>query len=177
MKQFKWPTSLISHWFPVEMVHNGPKLCKRRRHFLCCKTFSEVSIHCQNFMTHPDRFLNSSWHCVLSALSLGAQETLLSMFDNTLKTCDENTLALWGMVGLYNDGFVQAWLVWMWMVGQCAVGFSYRGYCAGRYARVWSPYYGGLGIVQVCWVWPHTGPSLCVTSGTSPPHSSCVIHS
>ena len=28
MKQLKQPTSLISHWFPVEMVHNGPKLCK-----------------------------------------------------------------------------------------------------------------------------------------------------
>ena len=26
MKQLKRPTSLISHWFPVEMVHIGPKL-------------------------------------------------------------------------------------------------------------------------------------------------------
>ena len=29
MKQLKRPTSLISHWFSVEMVQNGPKLCKR----------------------------------------------------------------------------------------------------------------------------------------------------
>ena len=36
MKQLKGPTSLI-HWFPVEMVHNGPKLCKHKRVFLCCK--------------------------------------------------------------------------------------------------------------------------------------------
>ena len=43
MKQLKRPTSLISHWFPVEMVHNGPKLCKRKRCFLCCKNFQEVS--------------------------------------------------------------------------------------------------------------------------------------
>ena len=41
MKQLKRPTSLISHWFPVEMVHNGLKLCKR--FFLCYKHFSEVS--------------------------------------------------------------------------------------------------------------------------------------
>ena len=58
------------------------------------------------------------------------------------------------------------------------------------------PEYGGLGTVQVCrsvlwhgmiwWglvvcryagVWTHTGPSLCVTSGTSSPHSSNVIQS
>ena len=43
MKQLKRPTSLISHWFPVEMVHNGPKLCKRKRFFLCCIKNSEVS--------------------------------------------------------------------------------------------------------------------------------------
>ena len=43
MKQLKRSTSLISHWFPVEMVHNGPKLCKRKRCFLCCKNFQEVS--------------------------------------------------------------------------------------------------------------------------------------
>ena len=29
MKQLKRPTSLIYHWFSVEMVHNGQKLCKR----------------------------------------------------------------------------------------------------------------------------------------------------
>ena len=28
-------SALISHWFPVEMVHNGPKLCKRKSFFLC----------------------------------------------------------------------------------------------------------------------------------------------
>ena len=43
MKQLKRPTSLISHWFPVEMVHNGPKLCKRKRFFLRLEHFSEVS--------------------------------------------------------------------------------------------------------------------------------------
>ena len=29
MKQLKWPTALISHWFSVVMVQNGPKLYKR----------------------------------------------------------------------------------------------------------------------------------------------------
>ena len=43
MKQLKRPTLLISHWFPVEMVHNEPKLYKRKRFFLCCKFCSEVS--------------------------------------------------------------------------------------------------------------------------------------
>ena len=43
MKQLKRPTLLISHWFPVEMVHNVPKLYKRKRFFLCCKFCSEVS--------------------------------------------------------------------------------------------------------------------------------------
>ena len=40
MKQLKRPTSLISHWFLVEMVHNEPKLCKRKRFFLCCENFT-----------------------------------------------------------------------------------------------------------------------------------------
>ena len=31
------PTSLTSHWTPVEMVHNGPRLCKHKCVFLCCK--------------------------------------------------------------------------------------------------------------------------------------------
>ena len=43
LKQLKRPNSLISHWFPVEMVHNGPKLCKRKRFFLRLEHFSEVS--------------------------------------------------------------------------------------------------------------------------------------
>ena len=34
LKQLKRSNSLISHWFPVEMVHNGPKLIKRKRFFL-----------------------------------------------------------------------------------------------------------------------------------------------
>ena len=33
MKQLKRPTSLISHWFSVEMVQKGTKLCKRKRFF------------------------------------------------------------------------------------------------------------------------------------------------
>ena len=41
--KLKRPTALISHWFPVEMVHNGPKLCKRKRFFLRLEHFSEVS--------------------------------------------------------------------------------------------------------------------------------------
>ena len=94
MKQFKWPTSLISHWFPVEMVHNGPKLSKRRRPFLCCKTFSEVSIHrwkvVRIFMTHPDRFLNTSWHCVLP-WSIACS---LLWFEN-------NCLRSWGCFDIY----------------------------------------------------------------------------
>ena len=34
MKQLKRPTSLIFHWFHVEMVHNGPKLRKRKRNVI-----------------------------------------------------------------------------------------------------------------------------------------------
>ena len=37
MKQLKRPTSLISQWLPVNIVQNGPKLCKRKRFILCCK--------------------------------------------------------------------------------------------------------------------------------------------
>ena len=37
MKQLKRP--LISHWFPVEMVHIGPKLCKRKLFFSVAKFF------------------------------------------------------------------------------------------------------------------------------------------
>ena len=39
MKQLERPTSLISHWFPMEMVDNGPKLYKRKRFFLCGNFF------------------------------------------------------------------------------------------------------------------------------------------
>ena len=51
MKQLKRPNSLISHWFSVEMVHNGPKLCKRKRFFLCCKFSKEKSRY-------------AIWHCI-----------------------------------------------------------------------------------------------------------------
>ena len=43
LKQLKRPNSLISHWFPVEMVQTGPKLCKCKRIFLKLKIMSEVS--------------------------------------------------------------------------------------------------------------------------------------
>ena len=39
MKQLKRPTSLISHWFPVEMVQNRPNLCKHKLFFICRKIF------------------------------------------------------------------------------------------------------------------------------------------
>ena len=42
LKQLKRPNSLISHWFSVEMVHNGPKLCKSDAFFFV-KKISEVS--------------------------------------------------------------------------------------------------------------------------------------
>ena len=67
-------------------------------------------------------------------------------------------------------------LVWYDMVGfgvvQVCRGVLWYGmiWCAGmvRYDMVVCRYAG---------VWTHTGPSLCVTSGTSLPHSSSVIHS
>ena len=39
MEQLKQPTSLISHWFPVEMDHNRPKLCKFKCFFLRLEFF------------------------------------------------------------------------------------------------------------------------------------------
>ena len=42
MKYLKQPTSMISHWFPVEKVHNGPKLCKCKLFSFCCQNFSDV---------------------------------------------------------------------------------------------------------------------------------------
>ena len=43
MKQLKRPTSLISHCLPVNIVQNGPKLCKRKRVASACNFFLEVS--------------------------------------------------------------------------------------------------------------------------------------
>ena len=39
MKKLKQPTFLISHWSPVEMVHNGPKQCKHKSFFLRLEFF------------------------------------------------------------------------------------------------------------------------------------------
>ena len=73
MKHLKRPTSLISHWLPVEMVHNGPKLCKRKRVATRCKIFQEVSRYaiwkltswrfrkCGVFLFY--NFLNPSYSC------------------------------------------------------------------------------------------------------------------
>ena len=79
---------------------------------------------------------------------------------------------------MYGGGMPGCSLVWYDMVGfafggvQVCRGVLWYGmiWCAGmvRYDMVVCRYAG---------VWTHTGPSLCVTSGTSLPHSSSVIHS
>ena len=66
LKQLKRPNSLISHWFPVEMVHNGPKLCKRKRFFLCCKNLTSCWFRqCDGFCCYD--FLDRSYCCSKSS--------------------------------------------------------------------------------------------------------------
>ena len=73
MKQLKRPTSLISHWLPVEMVHNGPKLCKR-------KLFFPVAIF---FKRYPD-MPYESWRP-------GDSENVVVFYSNT----NDNINWLW----------------------------------------------------------------------------------
>ena len=87
MKQLERPTSLISHWFPMEMVHVGPKLCKRKRFFLCCKFFSEVSRVC-HMKADALPFPNMWWFFMLSSFK---PELLLPKVGSNLKIC----LAKW----------------------------------------------------------------------------------
>ena len=44
MKQLKQPTSPISHRFSMEVVQNGPKLCKRKRRIFLRSKNSNVSM-------------------------------------------------------------------------------------------------------------------------------------
>ena len=53
MQKIQWSSSNGQlHWFLIdflwklEMVHNGPNLCKRKRFFLCFKKISELSRVC-----------------------------------------------------------------------------------------------------------------------------------
>ena len=64
MKQLKQPNSQISNRFPVEMVHNGPKLCKRKRLFLRLENFSEVSRVC-HMKADVRGFLGMWWFLLL----------------------------------------------------------------------------------------------------------------
>ena len=43
MKQLKQLISLASHWFSVEIIQNGPDLCKRKRIFLKLENLSRES--------------------------------------------------------------------------------------------------------------------------------------
>ena len=71
------------------------------------------------------------------------------------------SLVRYDMVGLAFGGVqVCRGVLWYCMIWWC-VGMVLYDMVVCRYAGVWT----------------HTGPSLCVTSGTSPPHSSSVIHS
>ena len=46
------PTSLISHWFSVEIVHYGPKLCQRKRVFLYWKKYWDIQgVPCESWRT------------------------------------------------------------------------------------------------------------------------------
>ena len=80
----KRPTSLISHWFPVEMVHIGPKLFKRKGFFLCCKNMSEVSRVCH--MKADVRPILKMWCFFL--LSFKPEFLLLKVGSNRQKYCE-----------------------------------------------------------------------------------------
>ena len=72
----------------------------------------------------------------------------------------------YGGLGMVRWGTVQ---VCRGMVGYGGLGMMW-------YAGEWWVRYGVV-LYRYALVWTHTGPSLCVTSGTSPLHSSTVIHS
>ena len=84
IKQLKRSTSLLSHWFPVEKVHNGPKLCKCKLFSFCCQNFSDVFRVCH--MKADVRPILKMWCFFL--LSFKPEFLLLKVGSNRQKYCE-----------------------------------------------------------------------------------------